>query len=115
MTVQACGRGDAEFEAGFEVGLIEAGEGHARVHGDEEGVEVFAAVVLIFKTRDGFAGGSDVRGEFGFDGVGAGVEVRGGEEEVAVGEGGGDRGAVEGEGGDLAVAEIEEEGFCWIG
>ncbi len=105
--------GEGEIEAAFEVGLVEAGEGHAGVHGDEEGVEIFAAVVVVFEAGDGFAGGSDVGGEFGFDGVFAGAEIGGGEDEVAVLDGGGDRGAVQSEGRDLAVAEVEEEGFGW--
>ncbi len=77
-------RNDVEGEAAFEVGLIEAGKGHARVHGDEERVEVFAAVVVVFKASDGFACGGDVGGEFCFDEVGAFEERGGGKDDVAV-------------------------------
>jgi len=75
-------RGDGEFETAFEVGLIEAGEGHARVHGDEEGVEVFLAVVVIFEASDGFARGGDVGGEFCFDEILASVERGGRKDDV---------------------------------
>ena len=85
----AVGCADLKLEAAFEVGLIEAGESHAGVHGDEEGVEVFAAVVFVFEAGDGFAGCSDVGGEFRFDGVGAGMKRSGGQDEVAVVDGGG--------------------------
>ena len=109
MTVQLSGANTVEAEAGFQIRLIEAGEGHVRVHGDEEGVEVFGAVVVIFETGDGFSGGRDVGGEFCFDGVFAGAERGGGQGDVAVLDLRGDGRAVEGEGGELAVAEIEEE------
>lgn len=66
--------GQGQGESGFEVGLVEAGEGHAGVHGHEEGVEIFVAVVAIVEAGDGFAGDSDVGGEFSVDGVFAGVE-----------------------------------------
>lgn len=104
-------RSDGEIKARFEVGLIEAGEGHAGVHGDEEGVEIFLAVVVVFKAGDGFACGADVGGEVNFEGVGARAEGLGRQNEMAVADGRRNRKAVERDGGDCAVAKIEEEGL----
>jgi hypothetical protein len=103
------GRGDGQLEAAFQVGLVETGEGHARVHGDEEGVEVFAAVVVVFEAGDGFAGGGDVGSEFYSDEVFARAKGRGGQDDVAVLDLGRDGRAVERDAGNVAVAEVEEE------
>ncbi len=65
-----CGRMvEIEGESGLQVGLVEAWKGHAGIHGDEQSVKVFAAVVLVFVARDGLAGGSGVAGERESEGV----------------------------------------------
>ena len=70
----AGGRGGFEGEAGFEVGLVEAGEGEARVHGDEEGVEVFVVVEGVDDAGDRAVGLGDGGFEVEIDGVLAGGE-----------------------------------------
>src|SRR6201999_3285910 len=102
-------RCDLELEAPFQVRLIEAGESHARVHRDEKRIEIFAAVVVIFKAGDGLAGGSDIRGEFDIDNVTARVERGGGQHDVAVIDDRREGRVVEGERGELTVAEVEQE------
>src|ERR1700739_424647 len=47
----------------FQIGLIEAWERHARVHGNEERVEVFPAIVLVLILSDRFARRRGVAGE----------------------------------------------------
>src|SRR5436305_11605182 len=51
----ACRSYDFQAKAPFDVGLVETGKGHIGIHGDKQRVDVFAAVVLIFKARDGLA------------------------------------------------------------
>ena len=89
--------------------MVEAGEGHAGIHGNEEGVEIFGVVFLVLVAGDGGAGGGDAGGEAEVDGIEAGVEVGGEEEKVAVGKGGVDARSVELGGGEGAVAEVEGE------
>src|SRR2546421_415014 len=55
----ACRSYDFQAKAPFQIRLVEAGKGHIGIHGDKQRVDVFAAVILIFKARDGLARRSD--------------------------------------------------------
>ena len=66
------------MEAAFEIGLIETGEGHVRVHRDEKRVEIFGVVVFVLEARDGFSSRGDSGGEIHTDGIFAGVNGGGG-------------------------------------
>lgn len=72
------------MEAGFEIGLVETGESHFGVHGDEERVEIFGVVVFVFEARDGFSGGGDGSREVDRDSVFASLDGTGWELDVAV-------------------------------
>src|SRR5712672_4216175 len=48
-------RRDVELEPCFQIRLIETRKRHVRVHGNEKCVDVFAAVVLVLKARDGLS------------------------------------------------------------
>ena len=50
-------------ESSLQIRLVKARKGHAGVHGNEQRVEIFAAVVLVFIASDGFAGRASVAGE----------------------------------------------------
>src|SRR5271165_1982547 len=54
---------EMEGEPGFQVRLVKAWKSHAGVHGNKQSAEVLIAVVLVFKARDGLAGGRGVAGE----------------------------------------------------
>ena len=97
-----------ESEAGLQVGLVEAWKSHARVHRDEEGVDVLIVVVAVFVAREGFAGRRDVAGECQLEFI-AGQERGSGKIEMAVFERGGNVLAVERGRGDCAVAVVECE------
>jgi hypothetical protein len=96
-------------EATFQIRLVKARKGHARVHRDEERVEIFRAVVVVLEAGDGFAGGSDVRSELCLDDVFARVERRGGQDEVPMLHFDGKQRAVEAELRNHAVAEVEQK------
>ena len=101
-----CGVIEIKDEAGLQVGLVEAGEGHAGVHGDEEGVEIFAAIVAVFVAGDGLAGWGGVAGEGEPDSIAARLR---GQMQMAVIEDGGDGLAVERGRAQRAVAVVEQE------
>ncbi len=66
---------------------------------------------MIFEAGDGFACGSDVGGEVSFDGIGTGAQLAGRQDEMAVVDRCRDGRAVQSQGGELAVAKVEEEGL----
>src|ERR1043166_5591650 len=70
------GGGEAEREARLQVGLVEAGEGRARVRGDEERVDVLGVVLAVEVARDGATRSADGRVEVQLDGVRARGQVR---------------------------------------
>lgn len=72
------------MEAAFEIGLIETGEGHVRVHRDEERIEILGVVVFVFEARDGFTGRGDRSSEIHADSVFAYVHGTWGELDVAI-------------------------------
>ena len=100
---------EVEGDARFEVGLVEAGEELIRVGGDEEGVEVIAAVGVVRFDDAGTAGG-DVGDEGELEGV-FGVEERGGgDADVIAVEGGRVDGVPVGaQGGDASAAEVDDD------
>src|SRR5215472_12657866 len=55
--------GEFQMEAAFQIGLIETGKGHLRIHGDKERVEVLGVVIFVFKASDGFSGWGNGGGE----------------------------------------------------
>ena len=107
--------GELEMEAGFEVGLIEAGESHFGIHGDEEGVEIFGVVVFVFEARDGFCGLGDGSIEVDGDSIFSGADGTGRKLDVSVLDFCGDGDAVDDEFCRRAFAEIEENGSGRIG
>src|SRR6185312_12701039 len=46
---------DCEFELSFQIRLVEAGERHAGVHGNEERVDVLATIVLVLISSKSFS------------------------------------------------------------
>ena len=61
--------GQFQMEAAFDIRLVETWKGHAGVHGNKQGVEVFRVVILVFKAGDGLACRSHGRSELNADGV----------------------------------------------
>ena len=100
------------MEAAFDIGLVEAREGHAGVHGNEERVDVFGAVVAILEASERLSSGRDVGQEMGFDGVLTLAQRGSGKFDVAVVESCSERFAVDRDCFEFAVAEIEEERAC---
>ena len=103
------GSGDGQLEAGLDVRLIEAGKGHAGVHGDEERVDVFAVVVAILEAGDGGAGVGDRRGELDAHFIFAAIQAGGEQFEMAFFEDDRRAGSVDLHGFDAAPAKIEEK------
>src|SRR5690349_2157741 len=57
------GRSDCELESSFQVRLIEAGEGHAGIHGNEQRVDVFASIILVLILSKSLSGRRNRRDE----------------------------------------------------
>lgn len=95
----AGGEVHVEAEAGFEVGLVKAGEGGGGAVGDEEGVEEVGLAI------EGEVAGEETDGEV----EGAGGEL--GDDDVFFTDCVGDGGAGEEDGGDgvLGVGEVEDD------
>ena len=62
-------RGDVQSEAALQIRLVEAGKGHAGIHGYKQAVNVFAVVVAIVKARKRLSGRCDRYGEAELNGV----------------------------------------------
>ena len=102
-------RGDGEGEAGLDVGLVKAGERHAGVHGDEEGIDVLGVVVAVEVADEGAAGRGDRAFEGGDDGVLSGAQDLGRDFDVAARDPRRELGAVDREAEQLALAVVEQE------
>ncbi len=98
---------DGERETRLQVRLIKAWEGHVGVHGDEERVEILAAIFLVTVARDRRAARSDTRRKRKLDGVLPCTQLSGGQPQVALGHGGLNLDPVEPDGLERAIAEVE--------
>jgi len=101
--------GDLQVEAGLQIGLIEARERLAGVHGNEERVNVSGAVVAIGVACDGAAGGGDGGFEVQNDGVAAGGKIAARNDHVALGKLRFGGGSVDSDTARGAISEIEDD------
>src|SRR5580698_10156934 len=103
------GRADVEGETGFQIRLVEAWKGHACVHGHEERVEIFAAIILVFVASDSGTGLGDARVEVDLYSVLSGAEKMSGKDEVSIRKRGWDCLAIQAGRVDSSIAVIERE------
>ncbi len=84
MTVQFCRSEYFQLEPRLQVRLIKAGKRHVRVHRNKERVDILAAIVLIFKARNGLARRRDRSFEIDHHHVLIQLEQLGGKLDVAI-------------------------------
>lgn len=102
-------RGQSPAEPRLEVGLVEAGEQQIGVGGDEQGVEIGLAVLVVMIADDRRPRRRDRCREAGGYDVGAGLQQRRGQDEVAVDPlGRGHRTAVDDQIGEHRPAKVED-------